>query len=91
MAELRDSDYVNTIIQRLQAAHFHTRAIRVNAEELPMVRTAKDDAKYGKQILLLLGLHPDKVAEEFAIIQRVRPRHLAMLSVLPSLSVSHMQ
>ena len=39
---------------------------------MPVARLPSEDAKYGKQVLLLLALQPDKLAEEFEHIKQAR-------------------
>ena len=45
-------------------AGFDTSVMKVNAQELPLVRTPEEDAERGKQLLLLLSLRDETLEAE---------------------------
>ena len=71
MGALQDSDHVHTILRRLEPS-FDVQPLKVNAAELPMVRTPDEDTRHGKQLLLLLAPRPEKLAAEFRTLKQQR-------------------
>ena len=61
---LRDSDHLGRILGQLDKAGFDTSVMKVNAQELPLVRTPEEDAERGKQLLLLLSLRDETLEAE---------------------------
>jgi hypothetical protein len=72
MVTLRDSDHVGSIVARLGAAGFDTSLLKVNAQELPLVRTPAEDASAGKQMLVLLSLRPEVLKAQAKAVRQER-------------------
>jgi len=82
MVSLRDSDHLGRILGQLDKAGFDTSVMKVNAQELPFVRTPEEDAERGKQLLLLLSLRDETLEAETKRMRKHRVEREGDLSLL---------
>lgn len=72
MVRLRDSDHLGVIVARLTGAGFEASVLKVNALELPLVRTPAEDGSFGKQLLVLLALRPEVLTAQATLLRQER-------------------